>query len=89
MDRDYATYYRLSIDHRGWTHDECWGDASWNPTWYVAAGADDDTWTIEAAIPLKELTQQQPDAKTTWAVGVQRIVPGVGFQSWTTPASLT
>ena len=52
VDRDYTTAYELAIDSRGWTRDACWGDATWNPTWYVAATADDSTWTAEAAIPL-------------------------------------
>jgi hypothetical protein len=26
-------------------------------------------------------------ARTVWAIGIQRTVPGVGFQSWSTPAS--
>ena len=44
-------------------------------------------WTAEAAIPLSELSGQHPTAKTAWAVGIQRVVPGVGFQSWTAPAA--
>ncbi len=88
LDRDFATAYRLSVDHRGWTHDSCWGDASWNPQWFVAAATADDTWTAEAAIPLAELTGQAPAAKSAWAVGVLRIVPGVGYQTWTRPAMI-
>jgi hypothetical protein len=53
----------------------------------VASAQSDGAWTAEAAIPLAELTGQPPAAKSAWAVGVQRIVPGVGFQSWTTPAA--
>jgi photosystem II stability/assembly factor-like uncharacterized protein/tetratricopeptide (TPR) repeat protein len=87
IDRDFATYYRLSIDHRGWTADSCWQDKTWNPTWFVATGGDESTWTAQAAIPLAELTTQPPAARSSWAVGIQRVVPGVGFQSWTTPAS--
>ena len=87
VDRDFATYYRLSIDHRGWTGESCWHDATWNPTWFVASGGDDEVWTAEAAIPLSQLTGQMPEAGTSWALGVQRIVPGVGFQSWTAPAA--
>ncbi len=87
VDRDFATYYRLTIDHRGWTGEGCWHDRTWNPAWYVASGGDEHAWTAEAAIPLTELTDQLPDGKAAWAVGVQRIVPGVGFQSWTTPAA--
>ncbi|MBI3837904.1 MAG: hypothetical protein HY288_08225 [Planctomycetia bacterium] len=87
IDRDFATYYRLSIDHRGWTGESCWQDLTWNPNWFVASGSGDGTWTAEAAIPLSELAGQPPTSKHAWAVGVQRVVPGVGFQSWTTPAS--
>ncbi|MBN2021352.1 MAG: hypothetical protein JW809_01025 [Pirellulales bacterium] len=140
MDRDYVTCYRLSIDHRGWPGEDCWGDSTWNPAWFVAAGPPnpikspsesqpnspetppdlespepdwgsisptsetpsappeatvpstaqsnppDDTWTAEAAIPLDQLNGRFPRSQDVWAVGMQRIVPGVGLQSWTTPA---
>ena len=87
VDRDFATYYRLVIDHRGWTGESCWGDATWNPQWFVASGSAPGAWTAEAAIPIAELTGERTLAKRAWAVGVQRVVPGVGFQSWTNPAS--
>jgi photosystem II stability/assembly factor-like uncharacterized protein len=87
VDRDYATYYRLVIDHRGWTGESCWHDATWNPTWFVASGGDEHAWTAEAAIPLDQLCGYSPDSTTAWAVGMQRITPGVGFQSWTMPAA--
>ena len=87
VDRDFATCYRLAIDHRGWTGESCWQDPTWNPNWFVAPGSADGAWTAEAAIPLTELTGQLTTSKHAWAVGVQRLVPGVGFQSWTTPAS--
>ncbi|NUQ62220.1 MAG: hypothetical protein HUU20_07015 [Pirellulales bacterium] len=88
IDRDYVTYYRLTIDHRGWTGESCWGDASWDPTWFVAAAEDAGTWTAEAAIALDQLTGDYPHAASAWAVGIQRTVPGVGFQSWNTPAAV-
>ena len=47
----------------------------------------DETWTVEAAIPLDQLTGRYPRAGDVWALGVQRIVPGVGLQSWNSPAS--
>lgn len=87
VDRDFATYYRLVVDSRGWTAESCWHDKSWNPNWFVAHSLEEDAWTVEAAIPLAELTSQLPQAKTVWAAGVQRIVPGVGMQSWTQPAT--
>ena len=88
LDRDYVTYWRLTVDHRGWTGEACWGDTTWNPNWYVSAATERGIWTVEAAIPLEELTSQPPRPRDTWALGVQRTVPGVGFQSWTQPAAV-
>jgi len=88
IDRDFSTYYRLTADHRGWPSDGCWGDPSWNPTWFIATGGDETSWTLEAAIPFEELTGRYPGERDVWAIGLQRIVPGVGFQSWTNPAAV-
>ncbi len=88
-DRDYATYYHLTIDHRGWAADAICGDRSWNPKWFIAAQTADGVWTAEAAMPLAELKATIVPGKTIWALGLQRTVPGVGFQSWTTPAAAT
>ena len=87
VDRDWTSYWRLSVDHRGQTGDDCWGDRTWNPQWFVAAAKQPTSWTCEAAIPWSELASKAPQPGDTWAAGVERVVPGVGFQSWTTPAS--
>ncbi len=87
LDRDWATYYRFSLDSRGWTSEGCWGDTSWNPTWFVAADTSEGSWTAEVAIPLDQLTGNYPQSRHAWAVGLQRTVPGVGFQSWSRPAA--
>ena len=88
IDRDFTTFYRLSVDYRGWTAEDCWGDATWNPRWFVAAARDDESWTIEAAIPVAELAAEAVGSNTAWAIGLQRVVPAVGFQSWTRPATV-
>lgn len=85
--RDYTSYVKMSVDHRGWTGEAAWGDARWNPEWFVAADSDAESWSIEAAIPFAELGHEHLADGEVWACGVQRIVPGVGFQSWTQPAS--
>ena len=87
VDRDYATYYQLTVDHRGWAAETCLGVNGWNPEWYVATADDGQNWTIEAAIPWKSLCASPPARQAVWAVGLQRIVPGAGFQSWTQPAA--
>jgi hypothetical protein len=82
IDRDYTTAYALTIDHRGWTHDACWGDASWNPSWFVAAKSDSISWRAEIAIPLAELVPERPATKHVWAVAVERTTPGRPGEAW-------
>jgi hypothetical protein len=86
LDRDYTTAISLVADHRGWTQDACWGDSTWNPAWYVAAAADEAAWTVEAAVPLAELTKDPPTTRQVWAVGVERTIPRVGRHFWAAPA---
>lgn len=86
LDRDYQTFYRLQIDHRGCVAEDCWGDRTWNPRWFVAVEPTSTGWTAEIAIPLTELTGKNPTAGTTWAANVVRILPGEGVQSWSGPA---
>ena len=88
VDRDFATYFRLAVDHRGWNRESCFGDLTWNPRWFVAARDGEREWTCEIAIPLHELTPQAPLGQDAWAIGIQRIVPQAGFQSWTQPADI-
>jgi hypothetical protein len=54
----------------------------------VAAVQSEESWTVEAAIPLAELSPEPVGSKTVWAIGLQRIIPNVGLQSWTRPASV-
>ena len=65
IDRDYGSYWKLAVDSRGFTAESCFGDATWNPTWYVASGSDGQFWTFEAAIPLAELTPKAPKSATS------------------------
>ncbi len=88
IDRDYASYWQLTIDHRGWPAESCWGDATWNPQWFIAAAGDEQYWTAEAAIPLAELTPKKPQARDVWAIGLQRVMPRVGLQSLSSPAAV-
>ncbi|MBX7167514.1 MAG: hypothetical protein K1X74_14385 [Pirellulales bacterium] len=88
VDRDWVTAYQLAIDHRGHPQESCWGDDSWNPPWFVASQRTETTWQIEAAIAWNELVEKPPVSGDTWALGIQRVVPGVGLQSWTQPAAV-
>jgi photosystem II stability/assembly factor-like uncharacterized protein len=88
LDRDYQTYFHLEIDERGAVAEDCWGDRSWDPTWFVASTSSPDGWTAEAAIPLKELTGDMPTIGKAWAVNVVRVLPGRGVQAWSLPADV-
>jgi photosystem II stability/assembly factor-like uncharacterized protein len=88
LDRDYQTYFHFEIDERGALAEDCWGDRSWNPTWYAASTAEPDGWTAEVAIPLKELTDAAPTIGRAWAVNIVRVLPGRGVQAWSLPADV-
>jgi hypothetical protein len=89
LDRDYCTYYHLAADNRGCVFEDCWGDRTWDPTWYVASQADEHGYHIEAAIPLAELTDGAPTDGTVWAFNAVRIIPGQRVMSWSRPAGIS
>jgi hypothetical protein len=88
VDRDYASYWSLTIDHRGWPAESCFGDATWNPQWYIATSGDENFWTAEAAIPLAELSPKKVQVRDVWAIGIQRVIPRRSLQSFTLPAAV-
>jgi hypothetical protein len=88
LDRDYSTYFRLEIDQRGCVSEDCWGDLSWNPRWFVAVHSDETGWNAEAAIPMIELTGDAVTQGKAWACNVVRILPGKGVQGWSLPADV-
>lgn len=89
LDRDHATYFRLEVDQRGCVREDCWGDRGWNPKWYVALASGQDGWTMEAALPLVELTGEKVALNSAWSCNVVRTVPGRLLQAWSFPAGIT
>ena len=89
LDRDYASYFHLEIDQRGCCREDCSGDVSWNPKWFVAVESTEDGWTAEIAIPLGELTSEPITTMDThWVCNLTRILPGRGVQSLSQPADV-
>ncbi len=88
LDRDYATCFHFQVDQRGCVREECWGDASWNPRWFVAVHSESGAWQIEAAIPIVALTGDAITGGRAWACNVVRVMPGRGVQAWSLPAGL-
>ncbi|WP_437226706.1 YCF48-related protein [Planctomicrobium sp. SH661] len=83
VDRDYSTFYRFEVDQRGQTREACWDNWAYNPKWYCATTREVDAWRLECAIPLEELLPPERIVGTSWGMGITRILPGIGSQSWT------
>ena len=88
VDRDYSTCFHFQVDQRGHVAEDCWGDKSWNPSWFVAINSESTVWTIEAAIPLVALTGDIVTSGRTWAFNVVRTIPGQGVQGFSLPADV-
>src|SRR5205085_4468963 len=88
LDRDYTTYFHLQVDQRGCVCEDCWGDRTWDPRWFVAVKSDEKSWQIEAAIPLTELTGDTVTVGKAWACNVVRVLPGRGVQAASLPADV-
>jgi hypothetical protein len=61
---------------------------SWNPSWFVALNSTKESWQVEAAIPMLELTGDAVTIGKTWACNVTRVLPGRGVQGWSLPADV-
>jgi hypothetical protein len=89
LDRDYQSYFQFQVDQRGGLAEDCWGDPSWNPKWFVATHREANVWTAEIAIPLVELSADVPTQGRVWACNIVRTIPGKGVQAWSIPANVT
>ncbi len=72
IDRDYRSAFKFVVDHRGWVSDSCSGSLGWDPDWYVAQSENETSWTVEVAIPLKQIAVKELDENTIWAMAVKR-----------------
>jgi hypothetical protein len=86
LDRDYATCFHLQVDAAGRVAEDCWGDRTWDPRWFVAVKREANAWTLEAAIPRTALTGDHLTPGKAWAANVVRVLPGQGVQAFSTPA---
>jgi photosystem II stability/assembly factor-like uncharacterized protein len=86
LDRDYATAFHFEVDERGCIADDCWGDKTWDPRWFVAVHNGDTEWTVEAAIPLAALTGDGVTPGRAWCCNLIRTSPGKGVRAWSLPA---
>jgi photosystem II stability/assembly factor-like uncharacterized protein len=86
LDRDYSTCYHLQFDERGCVAEDCWGDRTWDPRWFVAVRHEARCWIAEIAIPLSALSGDGVAPGRAWAFNAVRVLPGRGVQAWSLPA---
>jgi hypothetical protein len=86
LDRDYGTCFHLQVDATGCVAEDCWGDPTWDPRWFVAVHHEPTSWTVEAAIPRTALMTDHITPGKTWAANVVRVLPGQGVQAFSLPA---
>jgi photosystem II stability/assembly factor-like uncharacterized protein len=88
LDRDYCTCYHLEIDQRGCVYDDCWGDHTWDPRWFVAVHGTPEGWVAEAAIPMGAMSGDSVTPGKAWACNIVRVLPGRGVQAFSLPADV-
>ena len=71
VDRDLVSSWNLQVDWQGQVHESCGGDISWNPKMYVANHVDDSVWSIECAIPIKDLAAKFKTGDA-WRLNIRR-----------------
>jgi len=86
LDRDYATCFHLQVDQSGCVREDCWGDTTWDPRWFVAIHREPQAWTAAIAIPRNALTGDLITAGNAWATNVVRVLPGRGVHAFSLPA---
>ncbi|MFM7149717.1 MAG: hypothetical protein ACKO23_07735, partial [Gemmataceae bacterium] len=86
LDRDYGTCFHLQVDSTGCVAEDCWGDKSWDPRWFVSVKHDSTGWTLEAALPRNSLTGDHITTGKAWAANIVRVLPGQGVQAFSLPA---
>ncbi len=86
LDRDYATCFHLQVDQRGCVLEDCWGDRTWDPRWFVAIHREPTSWTAEIAIPRTALTSDHITSGNVWAANFVRVLPGQGVEAFSLPA---
>jgi hypothetical protein len=74
------------VDATGCVAEDCWGDKTWDPRWFVAVNREPTAWTVEAAIPRVALTADHITPGKAWAANVVRVLPGQGVQAFSLPA---
>lgn len=83
VDRDYCTAFDFAVAITGETYDQCCNLQGYNPSWHVATGRSENSWTAEIAISLEDVIDTRESlVGQAWAVSVRRHTADGISQSW-------
>ncbi len=71
---DKKSFHHFTVNPEGVFYDARQNDAKWNSTSKVVAGKDAEAWTVEMAIPLKDINAD-PATQKTWGLQMARHRP--------------
>jgi len=74
VNRDTKTYRHFAVNADGILYDGKQRDAGWNSSALAATALEEEAWTVEMAIPIKDLGDKAATAKT-WGLQVARHRP--------------
>ena len=74
VNHDKKSYHHFAVNADGTLYDGRQRDATWNSSAKVATSIEEDAWTVEMAIPLKELGAD-PVPGSTWGFQMARHRP--------------
>lgn len=88
VDGDLLTAYELEFDAAGHTRDTCDGFPQWQPTWFIAVGAEPNRLIAEIAIRRSDLVGPLQNPDQQWHAAILRRAAGQGQPTvrWPEPA---
>jgi len=78
VDGDLLTAYELEFDAAGRTRDTCDGFPQWQPSWFIAVGAEPNRLIAEIAIRRSDLVGPLQNLDQPWHAAVLRRAAGQG-----------
>lgn len=89
VDGDLLTAYELEFDAAGHTRDTCDGFPQWQPTWFIAVGAEPNRLTAEIAIRRSDLVGPLQTLDQHWHAAILRRTADRGHSTvcWPEPTA--
>jgi photosystem II stability/assembly factor-like uncharacterized protein len=87
LDRDGQTCLRFCVNRQGVSTQDCAGDTTWKPRYWLGHAATEQGWTAEWALPWSELGLSRSPSSRLWAIQILRVIPGQGILGLALPSA--